>query len=142
MMTQPWWGKESNAVIEVNFYVNREFDEHTRTIGVHKNTDSRNLFVNLIFNNQKPMPGTEWALDKVDPSAERNVELKSALPKSEYDAIPASKKEMKPGDQGMDRWEGGLVPKQGFVSWVDELIWHSTLKLSLRCFSHFLVGFS
>ena len=131
------WFKDGSykVVIEINFYPARGFDEATSTLGVHKDTDSRNLFVNLIFNNQTAMPGTEWSMDEAPPDETRMAELKARLPEEEMINILAAKKKMAglPGDTpGRSNWEGGTIEPNSYVSWVDELVWHSTPAMEKR----------
>lgn len=136
IQSKEWFKSGSHkVVIEINFYPARGFDEVSNTLGVHKDTDSRNLFVNLIFNNPTAMPGTEWTMDELSPDDTRMAELYARLPEEEMINILAAKKRMEnlPGDTpGRNNWEGGTVGANSYVSWVDELIWHSTPAMGKR----------
>ena len=62
MFAQKWYDTGKAVVdISVNFYNNRSAQD--RSFEFHKDTAGDNLFVNLIFNNKKPMLATEWAVD-------------------------------------------------------------------------------
>lgn len=123
-----------DAVVEINFYPEREFKEDDNRLGVHKDTDSRNLFVNLIFNNTTSMPATEWTWDEMPPDKKRlEQELEMLLPEEEVSAILSAKDSIRnSGLSGLKNWEGGLVQPNGYVSWIDELIWHSTPAIEKR----------
>lgn len=130
IQSKEWFTSGSHkVVIEINFYPARGFNEDGTYLGVHKDTDSRNLFVNLIFNNPKKMPGTEWTMDELSPDDTRMGELNARLPEEEMINILAAKKSMEnlpTNTPGRSNWEGGTVAPHAYVSWVDELIWHST----------------
>jgi hypothetical protein len=131
------WFREGiyRVVIEINFYPSRGFDEKTSVLGVHKDTDSRNLFVNLIFNNPTSMPGTEWTMDESLPDQQRLKELRDHIPENEIENIKAAKAAMDrlpPATPGRSDWQGGAVGPNSYVSWVDELIWHSTPSVQAR----------
>ncbi len=117
-----------SVVIEVNFYPERGFSEAGKELGVHKDTDSRNLFVNLIFNNLTDIPGTEWTMDEALPDERRLQELLHFLPKKEVmDIMNAKQKMASKGGKGSNIWEGGVAPgPHTYTSWVDELYWHAT----------------
>lgn len=112
--------------IDVNWYQNRKAD--LKNLEIHKDTAGDNLFVNLIFGNKKQIPATEWALDFLTPSEERAEVLRKYMP-SMHEKIEVARNEMKGHGKnlpGVEQIEGGLLPPMGFVSWVDELVWHST----------------
>lgn len=118
-----------SVVIEINFYPERGFSEADEELGVHKDTDSRNLFVNLIFNNETDIPGTEWTMDEALPDQKRLQELLHFLPEKEVTDIIKAKKMMaaSKGGRGRDYWEGGVAAgPHTYTSWVDELYWHAT----------------
>jgi len=132
LVGQPWFASgEWTVDVEVNFYPNRELTE--AGLGLHKDTDSRNLFVSLIFNNTEPTPATEWTQDRQPPNQARTAELARNLP-SEVNAVLESARTIlgqidKPGKE---RFEGGLAPANAYVSWIDELVWHSSPSLARR----------
>ena len=128
---QPWFGKDEWAVIvEVNFYPDREMESNA--LGLHKDTDSRNLFVSLIFNNLDVTPSTEWTQDRAAPNTFRAQEL-AGLPDEVNQNLQGARQRLghmnKPGK---DRFEGGLAPPNAYLSWVDELVWHSSPMLERR----------
>ncbi len=136
MRSKKWFQQKTwKAVIEVNFYPDREFKEDYQYLKVHKDTDSKNLFVNLIFNNPADMPATEWTYDNKEADPERHAHLQNWLPQEEYDQILAAKKKigkLAPETPGRKRWEGGTVKPYSYVSWIDELAWHSTPSMESR----------
>ncbi|GAL83622.1 hypothetical protein MYP_849 [Sporocytophaga myxococcoides] len=134
--TKKWFLDETyKVVLEVNFYPDRDFNPNAKRLAPHKDTDSRNLFVNLIFNNPTKMPGTEWTMDQFQPDETRLDELQERLPQEEIESIFAAKANMDelPNETpGKNIWEGGVVEPNSYVSWIDELIWHSTPSVEKR----------
>ncbi|HWB98911.1 MAG TPA: hypothetical protein VG672_19515, partial [Bryobacteraceae bacterium] len=128
---QPWFGKDEWVVdVEVNFYPNRGLEDVA--LGLHKDTDSRNLFVHLIFNNLEATPATEWTQDREPPSTPRAKELRR-LPQKVNRDLQGARGQLGGIDKpGKERFEGGLAPPNAYVSWVDELVWHSSPMLGHR----------
>jgi hypothetical protein len=125
------WFKSGDMVVDisVNFYNNRAGED--RSFEFHKDTAGDNLFVNLVFNNKQPMLATEWVIDKQKMhKAKRDQMIQYMGGDSVVNAINATrdsieKKKYRP--TGTSKIEGGVVTGEAFfVSWVDELIWHSS----------------
>jgi hypothetical protein len=127
---QDWYTSGWMVVdISVNFYNNRSAAD--ATLGFHKDTAGDNLFVNLIFNNKDPILATEWVVDKRKMKAAKKRQMYQYTGSDELaDAINATRASIVSGEyspQGTDIIEGGIQTREaGFVSWVDELIWHSS----------------
>jgi hypothetical protein len=101
---------------------------------MHKDTGGDNLFVNLIFNNQKDTPATEWTQDREVARGVKAQTMTDLMPAGMVRAINQAKEQLG-GDVtagGKETIEGGTMPPLAFVSWVDELIWHSTPTLAGR----------
>ena len=119
--------------VDVNYYHDREIGG--AELGMHKDTAGDNLFVNLIFNNEKETPATEWMQDADDPLGEKRKAMTALLPQAMMQSIVDAKTELRqPGTHagGRDQVEGGVMPAFAFVSWVDELIWHSSPAMEPR----------
>jgi hypothetical protein len=125
------WFTDGDMVVDisVNFYNNRSAED--TTLGFHKDTSGDNLFVNLIFNNKQPILATEWVVDKQEMKEAKKRQMKLYMASDQVsNAIEETrasivKKEYRP--KGTSTIEGGLqTGNAGFVSWVDELIWHSS----------------
>lgn len=128
---QDWFtSKEFDVVIDVNYYIDRPIDSR---LGFHKDTGGTNLFVNLVFDNSETIPGTEWTQDRLLPAEKRMELLQKWMPASMLDSITEAKSALKSiGAPGRNTIQGGRLPPYAFVSWVDELVWHSTPLLDHR----------
>ncbi len=126
--TQPKFrDKTWKVVIDINFYPNRPLE--TGGLGLHKDTAGDNLFVNLIFDNTQPMPATEWTQDREPPDPSRQQTLDSKMPKKLQKEIVRAKEQLKNNSSqrpGYANIEGGTLDSNAYVSFSDELIWHST----------------
>lgn len=128
---QDWFKGGWKILIDINFYANRELPE--KGLGLHKDTAGQNLFVNLIFRNENPTPATEWTQDREIPDQVRLAELQSLLPLAVLAKIGEAKKQLQLVEkEGKGRFEGGIAPRNAYVSWVDELVWHSSPSLKKR----------
>lgn len=125
---QDWFKKDGYVIgIEVNYYANRL--GAGAQPGFHKDTAGDNIFVNLIFDNDETIEGTEWFADVEEPSAARDAWQKKVLPKAYQTDLTRARKDLdttlgetgKTGDV-----QGGTVGKHAYVSWVDDLVWHAT----------------
>jgi len=125
---QDWFKKEGYVIgIEVNYYANRL--GAGALPGFHKDTAGDNVFVNLIFDNDETIEGTEWFADVEEPSAERDKWQKSVLPKAYQADLNRARKDLDTtlGEAGKaSNVSGGTVGKHAYVSWVDDLVWHAT----------------
>jgi hypothetical protein len=131
MKRQKWFTQqEATVTVDINFYYNRLPNEAFR---FHKDTGGDNLFVNLIFNNEERMLGTEW-IEDLQPDAEQKMKgLKLNLPDTEIENLRkirgafARKRRRRYVLEGQGTVRGGVSAGAAtYVSWVDELVWHST----------------
>lgn len=130
---QPWYRDGSFEVhVDLNFYYDREIE--AKGLGTHKDTGGDNLFVNLIFDNELDTPATEWTQDPQPLLGFKADLMKKLLPKDMLEQIALAKERLKTLDhaQGHEFFEGGTMPPHAFVSWVDELVWHSSPFLGRR----------
>ena len=127
---QDWYTSGWMVVdISVNFYNNRSAQD--ATLGFHKDTAADNLFVNLIFNNKRPILATEWVVDTRKMKAAKKRQMNQYTGSDEVaDAINETRSAIVSGGyrpEGTAIIEGGIEAGEAvFVSWVDELIWHSS----------------
>jgi hypothetical protein len=126
---QQWFREvEATIIVDINFYYNRLPNEAFR---FHKDTGGDNLFVNLIFNNKDKILATEWIEDFRGDAPEKKKALQINLPDVEIAEIhntrAAFNQQRNPYRlEGHGRVRGGVVGPAAYVSWVDELVWHST----------------
>jgi hypothetical protein len=91
--------------------------------------------VNIIFDNKQETPATEWTQDRKIPEGDKKSVMEKLMPPGMISAITRAKKDLEAQRVrvgGHNTIEGGTLPKYGYVSWVDELIWHSTPTLAKR----------
>jgi ribosomal protein S18 acetylase RimI-like enzyme len=126
LQRQQWFLDGSYEVaIDVNFYPNRGLA--AGGLGVHKDTAGENLFVNLIFNNAGETPNTEWTEDTALPDEVRFALLDKQLPPALLKQLLEAKALVEQSsDEEKGTFRGGLSGANAFVSFVDELIWHSS----------------
>ena len=131
---QDWYTNTACEIhIDLNFYYDRDMSSDG-ILGMHKDTGGDNLFVNLIFNNQVDTPATEWTQDREAAKGVKAATMADLMPEEMVTSINQTKEQL--GTTafavGENKIEGGTLPPLAFVSWVDELIWHSTPTLSNR----------
>jgi hypothetical protein len=102
--------------VDVDFYYQRPSD----AIGFHKDTVGRTLFVNLNFNNTAEMLGPELVVNPLPIEAHLNY-ISDKLPNFFKDHLLALYKSPQHSYIGATK-----VPPYGIVSFVDELVHHST----------------
>lgn len=125
-----WYGQHTHKIeVDVNYYINRPFS--TAPLYWHKDTGGGNLFVNLLFTNNQPIVGTEYTADTQAVSADKKSSLRANMPKEQVTDIENAREALK-GESVGKNIEIGVLPKKGFVAWVDELIWHSSPFLANR----------
>ena len=126
---QQWYQNGTHEVqIDVNFYLNRLSND--APLYWHKDTGGGNIFVNLIFSNKKPIVGTEWTPDTQPVSEQKRRILEANMPGTEVDEMERARAIIAGGET--DQIHTGLLPPSGYVSWIDELIWHSSPFMSNR----------
>jgi len=124
------WFRDGTAtvVVDINFYYNRHPNEAFR---FHKDTGGDNLFVNLVFNNKANILATEWIEDLQSDATGKRKGLRRNLPDSQRQEIrdtrSAFHRRLTPYRlAGHGSVRGDIVGPAAYVSWVDELVWHST----------------
>jgi hypothetical protein len=130
---QPWY-RDGEAVVDinVNFYLNRPYNSQ---LDFHKDTAGENLFVNIIFNNKKPTPATEWTVDRATPVPTKVEAMNNLMPKGVVDEVNAARERLRKktdNTRGRSMIRGGIAPEAAYVSWVDELVWHATPSIGHR----------
>lgn len=122
--TRSWYKKMTYTIeVDVNFYMNRRFGD--KPFEIHKDTSGANLFVNLVFMNQTPTIGTEVTVDTREMGKEKRKALLQHMPKRQVKSIEKARKKLKDTELAQ-KIHSKELPKSGYVSWVDELIWHSS----------------
>lgn len=128
---QDWFkSNDFEVVIDVNYYKDRPIDSR---LGFHKDTGGTNLFVNLMFDNPDEIAATEWTQDRLPPQGIKLELLTRLAPASMLQGILNAKATLgQVAAPGRNTIQGGKLPPYAFVSWVDELVWHSTPMLAHR----------
>ena len=111
--------------IDINYYSDRSKDQ--TSLGFHKDTAGDNIFVNLIFDNQKQIAATEWFPD-LEPQGEATRQHQEALQPEAYRQELESAREAGLYMYGADAEISGGLTKGAlsYVSWVDDAVWHAT----------------
>lgn len=123
IQAQDWFkSKQFRVLVEMNYYYNREAGDVP--LRIHKDTGGANLFLNLMFDNQQPIPATELFTDLGDASEARKALRDRALPGGFIGDIDKLNQEGILTNKG--RFPGGVLPQHGFVSSVDEAFYHSS----------------
>jgi hypothetical protein len=109
--------KDYSIKVDVDFYYSRP----KNAVGFHKDTTGRTMFVNLNFNNESDMLGPEYVLNPSRiPSHEQHIQGKHLLKFQQHldnaNSVLGSPQLI----------EATVVKSNGVVSFVDELIHHST----------------
>ena len=126
---QSWYTKREYVIgIDINYYPDRS--GFTAFIAFHKDTEGNNIFVNLIFDNDAPIEATEWYFDIGEPSTQRRKWQQQLLPGDyleQLERMRAVTRDQVTSSKVEVQVTGGVSPhKYTFVSWMDDLIWHST----------------
>ncbi|MEA5367208.1 hypothetical protein VA596_47310 [Amycolatopsis sp., V23-08] len=133
--SQDWYKNHDYVIaIEVNYYGNRSSKAYTMSPLFHKDTGGNNLFVNLIFDNKKPIEATEWFVDVQEPSGKRAEWQKTLLPEAHLKDLAALRRQLQEsGQHTVPKVNGGVLEGENiYVSWVDDLVWHATPSLNER----------
>lgn len=122
---QPWFTSGDYVIaVDVNYYPDRSGFKASPVF--HKDTGGNNIFVNLIFDNQQPIEATEWFADLAQPSAQRVRWQEKLLPPGHLKELEAARAVLAPLHEGANVSGGVAEGKNVYVSWVDDLVWHST----------------
>ncbi|MFJ6670014.1 hypothetical protein ACIQMJ_02770 [Actinosynnema sp. NPDC091369] len=127
---QEWFRNGDYVVaVEANYYPDRT-GANVRP-EFHKDTAGINVFANLIFANTQPIEATEWFADLEEPSAKRAQWQRDNLPAGYLKDLAAAREALRGKHTGPV--PGGVAEKEyTYVSWVDDLVWHSTPAESRR----------
>ena len=137
---QPWFKtKKWQLDIDVNYYPDRGLKQ-ARELSFHKDSGGNNIFVNLIFNNNKTIPATELLLDTSDPSPERALLQSKILPPEHLAEMNRARLKLRADEAEARAKNGGKLPdipggvtgKMSYLSWVDDLLWHDTPQMAPR----------
>jgi hypothetical protein len=123
------WYKSGDYVIgiDVNYYPDRSGYKVAPIF--HKDTGGNNLFVNLVFDNQKPIEKTEWFADLAQPSKKRTEWQANLLPDGVLKDLDSTRSllALMPEYAKDQPVKGGVTDDvNAYVSWVDDLVWHAT----------------
>lgn len=123
---QAWFTSGEYVIaIDMNYYPDRSGYKVTPIF--HKDTGGNNIFVNLIFDNQKDIEATEWFADLEQPSDKRKRWQKSLLPPSHVTELKFARDSLRKLHGAKSDVKGGVAKgKNIYVSWVDDLVWHAT----------------
>lgn len=125
---QDWYTKGEYVIgIDMNYYPDRsEFNPESPKF--HKDTGGNNIFVNLIFDNEDQIEKTEWFTDVDQPSKARAKWQQDLLPKSHLKELELSRAALQKEDDKTSVSGGATTAgeKNTYVSWVDDLVWHSS----------------
>lgn len=115
--------EEWRIIVDVDFYYQRP----AKSIGFHKDTVGRSLFVNLNFNNEQEIMGPEFILNP--PGIDKHDQhIATKLPRVFLDDLVSERQRLGlPSEISNTR-----IPAHGMVSFVDEMIHHTTPFLGHR----------
>lgn len=126
---QSWFNAgHHQIVLKVESVVGRETD---RLIW-HKDTEGRALFSNLLFFNAAGLPATEWSLDLEPMPPDKRALVASQWPPGLLRELDEARARLLARTSTVPPIEGGVLGPNGYVSWVDELVWHSSPVLQHR----------
>lgn len=126
---QPWF---QDGACQVELHVMTQWGRAIDELRFHKDTRGEELFSNLVFRSDRRMPATEWSVDLEKMPADKRAQLEQAWPAMLVDAIEMTREHLVAPEGAMFCIEGGVLEPDSFVSWVDELVWHSTPSLEHR----------
>jgi hypothetical protein len=120
---QPWFLNSTYGIeIDVNYYPHRGFEAAGG--GYHKDTGGNNIFVNIIFHNDDPIPATELFPDAAPRSKKRRDLQAKLLPRKHRVELQSLRRKLR--TEQPDPVRGGVVGRHAFASWVDDAVWHAT----------------
>lgn len=119
---QPWFGRGAQQVV---LRIDAQLGRHKERLEFHKDMAGAMLFNNLVFRNDAQLLATEWSVDLQPPPAQKLAALRSGWPPELLTQLTQARPAMA-ARLPQPRIEGGLLPEDGYVSWVEELVWHAT----------------
>lgn len=133
---EPWFGHGTHQVM---LRVDAQLGRTKERLEFHKDTDGDILFNNLVFQNEADMLATEWSLDVQPMAAAKAAVLQRQWPVSLISKVAKARSDLSVQVRH-PRIEGGLMSVDGYVSWVEALVWHATPVLGHReCYTPALV---
>lgn len=126
---QPWFKAGTHRVVLV---LEQQFGRSAEYLQFHQDTSGDALFSNLIFRNAAGLPAPEWSPNlQPMPNGKRTLVSRNWPPEllTQIEQERARLGALPHRDLGI---EGGTLPADGFVSWLDELVWHTTPVLENR----------
>lgn len=119
---QPWFANGQRRVrVRIDAQLGRQRDR----LEFHKDADGHILFNNLLFRSDAALLATEWSFDLQPMAAARAAALRQAWPAGLPSGIEQARATLRTAHPA-PRIEGGVLPADGAVSWVEELVWHAT----------------
>lgn len=113
--------------VDVHFYYQRSLE----AAGFHRDTVGRTMFVNLNYNNSAPIIGPELLID-LTKYEQHYEQVKTSLPPVFLTDIEKLQSAPDVPNVDPDKIDVLMIPQKGIVSWVDELVDHSTPYLGHR----------
>ena len=126
---QPWFRQGTHQVV---LHLESQFTRETEYLKFHKDTGGDVLFSNLVFRNSAGLPATEWSLDLEPMPPGKRALVSRTWPAALLAAVDEARVRLAPPPDHEPVIHGGALPADGYLSWVDELIWHSTPWLEHR----------
>lgn len=124
---QPWW---RNGHHRLHIEVACEVARSVGSLNWHKDTSGDILFSNLVFT--QAVPATEWSPDYAAMSAEKTAAVRRFWPDALLTEIETARGVVRQRLGPTPRIEGGILAPLSYLSWVDDLVWHSTPSLRPR----------
>lgn len=131
---QPWFTSGSHRVTLV---LEQQFGREAEFLQFHQDTAGDALFSNLVFRNAAGLPAPEWSPNLQPMPAEKRQLVSHHWPPALLQRIDAERARLAAARGQPWPIQGGSLPRHGFVSWTDELVWHSTPVLEHR--THYTV---
>lgn len=126
---QPWFRQSTHQVV---LNLENQFTRETSYLKFHKDTGGDVLFSNLVFRNSAGLPATEWSLDLEPMPPGKRALVSRTWPAALLTAVDEARVRLVPPQDHELVIHGGTLPVDGYLSWVDELIWHTTPWLEHR----------
>lgn len=125
---QDWFRSGSHRLVLV---LERQFARSTDTPVFHQDTDGTALFSNLMFRNEAGLPAPEWTPNLEPMPSGKRTRVGRQWPAGLLALIDTQRQQLAAAAPPL-RIHGGSLPANACVSWIDELVWHSTPWLAHR----------
>lgn len=124
---QAWWRSGKHCL---HIEVSCELARSVGSLDWHKDTSGDILFSNLVF--IQAVPATEWSPDYAAMSPEKIAAVQRFWPDALLADMEAARRAVRQRLGPTPRIEGGVLAPLSYLSWVDDLVWHSTPSLRPR----------